>query len=73
MPSASATDQFRNRKTIRYYRKHVYGKALEYVADEGDAKIIAQLTGKATIDGVTRELIRDLTCGMVGWQEVMMP
>ncbi len=48
------------RKIIQYYRKNQYGKMLEYVANQGDAQIIAQLTGKKTIDGITRELLRDL-------------
>jgi hypothetical protein len=60
-------------KIIPFYRKSVYGQTLEYVALPGDAQIIRQLTGAKTITGVTRELIRDLTGGMVGFQEIALP
>jgi len=60
-------------RIILYYRKDVYGKTLEYVADAGDAKVIEGLTRQKTIDGRIRELIRDLTGGLVNFQEVTMP
>lgn len=60
-------------KTILYYRKDVYGNTLEYVADKGDASILQQLTGKLTINGQVRELIRDLSGGLINFQEVTMP
>ena len=56
----------RNQKIITYYVK----AGMEFIVNQGDAKIIAQLTGKATLDSVTRELIRDLTCGMVSFNLV---
>ena len=63
----------RNGKVILFYRKTVYGNTLEYVADAGDAKVIEGLTRQKTIDGRIRELIRDLTGGMVGFREIPMP
>ena len=70
---AASPPPTRNGKVILYYRKTVYGNDLEYVADKGDADIIRQLTGKLTIDGRVRELIRDLTGGLVGFREIPMP
>jgi hypothetical protein len=58
-------------KTILFYSREVYGNVLEYVLDKGDADIISQLTGKKTITGVERELIRDLTGGLVEFKEVL--
>lgn len=45
----------------------------EYVANPGDAGIIAGLTGKKTIDSVVRELIRDLTGGDIRFEEILAP
>jgi hypothetical protein len=63
------------RKIIQFYRKIQYGIEREYIHPccEGDAAIIRALTGKATIDGRIRELIRDLTAGAVSFQEVIAP
>jgi len=58
-------------KTILFYSREVYGNVLEYVLDKGDADIIKQLTGKKTITGIERELIRDLTGGLVEFKEVL--
>lgn len=43
------------KKTIRYYNKSVYGNSLDYLVDPGDAKIMAQLTGKKTVTRAERE------------------
>lgn len=59
------------KKKIQYYVREVYGKPLEYVKDAGDAKLIRQLTGKKTIDCQTRELIHDLSGGLVFFERVM--
>jgi hypothetical protein len=61
------------KKQINYYTKDVYGNRQEYVADKGSADIIRQLTGKKTINGQTRELIRDLTGGAVGFTLIPQP
>ena len=60
-------------KTIEYYSKEVYGNRLEYVINKDDAYIIRQLTGKKTISGVERELIRDLTGSFIEFKEVLPP
>ena len=48
----------------------MYGQSLEYVVNEGDAKIIQELTGKKTVTGVMRELLRDLTSGGIEFERV---
>lgn len=60
-------------KTIYYYRRDVYGTTLEYVPDAGDAAILSQLTGRRTINGVIRELLRDLSGGRIQFHEVIDP
>ena len=57
-------------KVIEFYSKDVYGNRLEYVINKDDAQIIRQLTGKKTISGVERELIRDLTGSFIEFKEV---
>jgi len=62
-------------KTIKYYTVSQYGNSREFVHPENsaDASIIMQLTGQKTINSVIRELIRDLTGGLVTFQEVIAP
>ena len=60
-------------KVIEFYSKDVYGNRLEYVVNKADADIIRQLTGKKTITGAERELIRDLTGSLVQFKEVLAP
>ena len=60
-------------KTIKFYRKNVWGKNVEYVLDQGDAQIIKQLTGQITINSVIRELLRDISAGLIQWEEVIAP
>jgi nuclear transport factor 2 (NTF2) superfamily protein len=59
------------KKIIQYKVESQWGNRREFVVNKGDAQILAQLTGKKTIDSVTRELIRDLTCGMVSFEQVL--
>jgi hypothetical protein len=62
-------------KQIKYYRTVQYGLTREFVHPDcqGDRDILFRLTGQRTISGVTRELIRDLTGGMVNFIEVLAP
>jgi len=60
-------------KTIEFYSREVYGNRLEYVVNKADADIIRKLTGKKTITGIERELIRDLTGKSVEFKEVLAP
>jgi hypothetical protein len=62
-----------NKKTIQYYIREVYGNKLSYIVDKGDAAIIQQLTGKKTIDSKERELLRDLTAGLISFEQVIAP
>ena len=63
------------KKLIKFYRQSQYGMVREFVHPDcaGDAQIIRALTGKQTINSVVRELIRDLTGGMVQFEEVVQP
>lgn len=61
------------KKVIEFYSKDVYGNRLEYVLNKSDADIIRKLTGKKTISGIERELIRDLTGSLVDFKEVLAP
>ena len=61
------------KKAIQFYSREVYGNHLEYISNKDDADIIRKLTGKKTISGVERELIRDLTGGLVTFEEVLAP
>lgn len=61
------------KKTILFYSREVYGNPLEYIVNEADANIVRQLTGKKTISGRERELIRDLTGNLVDFKEVFAP
>lgn len=65
----------RNAKIILFYRTSQWGNEREFIHPDssGDASIVHQLTGKKTIDGRTRELIRDLTGGSVSFQETIAP
>jgi hypothetical protein len=65
--------QARGGIVIKYYRQRNYGKDQEYVFDLPTRRIIHKLTGKITIDSVTRELLRDLTGGVISWEEVLAP
>lgn len=58
------------KKIIQYRVREVYGQSLEYIVNEGDAKIIQELTGKKTVTGVMRELLRDLTSGGIEFERV---
>jgi hypothetical protein len=61
------------KKTIQFYSRDVYGNRLEYISNQADADLFRRLTGKKTISGVERELIRDLTGGLVAFEEVLAP
>jgi hypothetical protein len=61
------------KKTIEFYNREVYGTTREYLANENDAKIILQLTGKKTVTSVERELIRDLSGGLVDFKQILPP
>ena len=65
----------RDQVIIKWYRTSQWGQVREFVHPESnaDAAIIRQLTGQKTINGVVRELVRDLSRGYISWAEVMAP
>lgn len=62
-----------NNITIEYYTKTLYGTDREYVVDQSDARIISRLIGQKTIDQKNRELIQDLSRGIISFKEILPP
>lgn len=58
-------------KTIKYYKKSVYGRWWNYAADPKDTEVIQKLTGKKTIDSNWMSLISQLTDNSVTFEEVI--
>lgn len=58
---------------IDYYVQHIYGVAREKFRNPEQEKIFKNLTGRKTLDSVSRELLRDLTSGAVCFQQVLPP
>lgn len=58
-------------KTIKYYKKSVYGRLWNYAADPKDTEVIQKLTGKKTIDSNWMTLISQLTDNLVTFEEVI--
>ena len=59
--------------TIKYYIQHVYGTPREKFIDAAQEAVFKQLTGRKTLDSVSRELIRDFTGGAVTFEQVLPP
>jgi len=60
-------------KTIQYFTKNVYGRDLEYVVNPDDAKFIANLTGRKTLEPRDRLNIEGLSGGTVQFEQTMQP
>ena len=58
---------------IEYYIQHIYGVAREKFANKDQENLFQRLTGRKTLDSVSRELIRDLTSGAVTFEQVLTP
>ena len=58
---------------IEYYIQHIYGVAREKFANKDQENLFQRLTGRKTLDSVSRELLRDLTCGAVDFKQVLPP
>lgn len=58
---------------IEYYTRNNYGVRHEYIIDPHQRKIIQQLTGRKTLNPITRELLRDLTNSIISFTEVTLP
>ena len=59
--------------TIRYYVQNIYGVRREKFVDKAQESVFIQLTGRKTLDSVSRELIRDLSGSSVEFQQVLPP
>ncbi len=59
--------------TIKYYVQNIYGVRREKFADKKQESVFIQLTGRKTLDSVSRELIRDLSGSSVEFQQVLPP
>ncbi len=61
------------RKIILFYRERIWGVEREYVVDPVTATLISSLIGSKTVNPRVRETIRDLTGGLVTFQETLKP
>ena len=70
------------KKQIKYYKilsyknfLGVFTKSVELIHpdNKADGEIIRQLTGQKELNGVIRELIRDLTGGQIQFVETVAP
>ena len=59
--------------TIKYYVQNIYGVRREKFLDKKQESVVIQLTGRKTIDSVSRELIRDLSGSSVEFEQVLPP
>ena len=58
---------------IKYFVQNIYGVRREKFVDKGQESVFIQLTGRKTLDSVSRELIRDLSGSSVEFQQVLPP
>lgn len=58
---------------IEYYVQNIYGVTREKFADKAQEGVFERLTGRKTLDSVSRELVRDLTGGAVYFEQVLPP
>ena len=63
----------RNLIKIEYYVQNIYGVAREKFANSTQEQVFKSLTGRKTLDSVSRELLRDLTNGAVYFEQVLPP
>lgn len=59
--------------TIKFYIESVYGVDREKFLDHAQRDIYKSLTGRLTLDTVSRELLRDLSGGSIEFQQVLNP
>lgn len=60
-----------NKIKIRYYVENIYGVRREKFAVKAQEIVFSKLTGRKTLDSVSRELLRDLTEGAVEFEQVL--
>lgn len=61
----------RNSVIIKYYVESIYGVRREKFVDKSQQDVFLKLTGRKTLDSVSRELIRDFTGGAVNFEQVL--
>ena len=59
--------------TIKYYAQNVYGVRREKFVDKKQESVFFQLTGRRTLDSVSRELIRDLSGSSIEFEQSLPP
>ena len=69
----SIQERIKMKTTIKYYVQNIYGVRREKFADKKQESVFIQLTGRKTLDSVSRELIRDLSGSSVEFQQVLPP
>lgn len=60
-------------KVIKYYVRELYGTKREFFIDKAESSVFQQLTGRKTLDSVSRELLRDISGGVIQFQQVLPP
>ena len=58
-------------KFIEYYVREVFGNRREFFVDKSQETIFLRLTGRKTLDTVSRELIHDLSSGSIKFKQVL--
>lgn len=56
---------------IKYYVENVYGVRREKFVDKGQQDTFWKLTGRKTLDSMSRELVRDFTGGSVDFEQIL--
>ena len=59
--------------TIKYYVQNIYGVRREKFINKAQEDVFIRLTGRKTLDSVSRELIRDLSGSSVEFEQVLPP
>lgn len=63
--------QTRSIVKIKYYIENVYGVRREKFFDKAQQDVFYKLTGRKTLDSISRELVRDFTGGSVDFEQVL--
>jgi hypothetical protein len=69
----SIQEKIKMKTTIKYYTQNIYGVRREKFIDKGQESVFIQLTGRKTLDSVSRELIRDLSGSSIEFEQVLPP
>lgn len=56
---------------IKYYVQNIYGVKREKFLDKAQEDVFVKLTGRKTLDSISRELLRDLTGGAISFEQVI--